>query len=133
MRPISAHTLAARIGCVISLFLLLLAFWLPQRSCKALVEDVLPHAQTAETALKASDWPSVKRAVKSMSDSLHREGPQLRFFFHHQDVDELFTLTEEALQLSDMESDELMSCLIGVKKLVEHLNEIETPSLPNLF
>jgi len=133
MRPTAHHSLAARIGCLISVLLLLFSFFYPKRLAASLQQQFCAHMQMAEKSLYAEDWDGLQTAVEELNRLLSVYEPRLRLFFHHQDVDELSTLAAEALCLSYRKNDELLSRLVGVERIAEHLLESESFSLSNLF
>lgn len=133
MTPTSAHTIIARICTCIAVLLLLFTFIAPHMLCQRMYNTAEPIVTEAMDALLLDDWAAVGNAVNTLCESISAYEQPLLFFFQHTDVNKLSTLAEEALYLVQVQSDELVICLVEIRHLLEHFVDLETFNIYNLF
>lgn len=98
------------------------------------VERLEAHVTQIENDAADENWQSCQAALNDLFEEWNRLKPQLEFFMHHNEMDQIYQILYEVKGYADFRNREELLVKTGVLRiLIEHLPENEQLTLKNIF
>ena len=98
------------------------------------VERLDAHVTQIENFAADENWQACQSALNGLLDDWNRLKPQLEFFIHHNEMDQIYQLLYEVKGYATFQNREELLVKTGVLRImIDHLPENEQLVLKNIF